>query len=179
MTIEPETKSWTWVLQQQCEECGFDARSCLPGEIGRLSRKATEPWAAFMAHPSVRARPREDCWSALEYACHVRDAFRLGVYRVNRMLQEDDPRFDNWDQDETAVAERYDLQDPEVVAGEVFSAGNAFADLYDTITGDQWGRPGVRSDGSSFTVDSFGRYFLHDIVHHVVDVQRGFAILAL
>lgn len=58
------------------------------------------------------------------------------------------------------------------------SAGTAFADLYDTITGDQWSRPGVRSDGSSFTVDSFGRYFLHDIVHHVVDVQRGFAILA-
>lgn len=178
MTIEPETKSWTWVLQQQCEECGFDARSCRPGEIGGLSREATEPWAAFMAHPSVRARPREDCWSALEYACHVRDAFRLGVYRVNRMLHEDDPRFDNWDQDETAVAERYDLQDPEVVAGEVVSAGTAFADLYDTITGDQWSRPGVRSDGSSFTVDSFGRYFLHDIVHHVVDVQRGFAILA-
>ena len=177
VTIEPETKSWTWVLERECEECGFDARSVPRGEIGRLSREATEPWPAFMAHPSVRARPHEACWSALEYGCHVRDAFRLGVYRVTRMMQEDNPRFDNWDQDVTAVAERYDLQDPTTVGGEILAAGNAFADLYDTVTVDQWNRPGLRSDGSPFTVDSFGRYFLHDIVHHVVDVQRGFAIL--
>ncbi len=177
MTIEPETKNWTWVLQRKCEECGFDTPSCPPGEIGRRAREATDPWPAFMAHPSAAARPHEDRWSALEYACHVRDAFRLGVYRVGRMLHEDNPRFDNWDQDETAVAERYDLQDPTTVGGEVLVAGHAFADLYDTVVGPQWGRPGLRSDGSPFTVDSFGRYFLHDIVHHVVDVQRGFAIL--
>ena len=104
----------------------------------------------------------------------MRDVFRLGVHRVQRMLQEDDPKFENWDQDRTAVAEHYELQDPLVVGGEITAAGSALAELYDTVQTDQWQRPGLRSDGSAFTIDSFGRYFLHDPMHHIFDVQRGF-----
>ena len=174
MTIEPETKSWIWVLERKCEECGFDTRTFPVEDIAQLSREAAEPWPALLGHPMVRGRPQDDCWSGLEYGCHVRDVFRLGVYRVHRMLQEDDPRFENWDQDETAVADRYDVQDPLVVAGELLSAATALADLYDTVQGPQWQRPGLRSDGSPFTVDSFGRYFLHDPMHHIFDVQRGY-----
>ncbi len=178
MTIEPETKNWTWVLERKCDECGFDTRSFPPEEIGRLSRLAAEPWPELLAHPLARVRPDATCWSALEYGCHVRDVFRLGCYRVGRMLHEENPRFDNWDQDETAVAERYDLQDPVTVAVEILAEADALADVYDTVTPDQWNRPGMRSDGSPFTVESFGRYFLHDPMHHIVDVRRGFDVLS-
>jgi DinB family protein len=174
VTIQPDTKNWTWVLERPCDECGFDTRSFPPNEIGRLFRESAEPWPALLAHRLVRVRPNDDSWSALEYGCHVRDVFGLGLYRVRRMLQEDDPQFDNWDQDETAVSERYDMQDPLAVADEVLAAAAALADMYDTVTGDQWSRPGLRSDGSPFTVESFGRYFLHDPMHHIVDVRRGF-----
>jgi hypothetical protein len=40
------------------------------------------------------------------------------------------------------------------------------------VQGDQWDRPGRRSDGASFTVDSIARYYLHDIEHHLWDVRR-------
>ena len=177
MTIEPDTKNWTWVLERGCEECGFDILSFPRQAIGDLLREAAAPWPRFLAHPLARERPDNVTWSALEYGCHVRDVFRLGLYRVNRMLKEDDPRFDNWDQDETAVADRYDLQDPIVVADEVAEAAAAFADVYDTVGADQWSRPGLRSDGSPFTVESFGRYYVHDLMHHIVDVRRGFETL--
>ena len=177
MTIEPETKNWTWVLERACEECGFDTRPFPNAQIGPLSREAARPWPALLADPLVRVRPRDDCWSGLEYGCHVRDVFRLGSIRLGRMLREDDPRFANWDQDETAVAERYDLQDPAQVSEEILVAATELADLYDTVLPDQWQRPGLRSDGAAFTVESFGRYFLHDPMHHIVDVQRGFEAL--
>jgi hypothetical protein len=177
VTIEPETKNWTWVLERECEECGFDTQSFPPEQIGPMSRDAGEPWPALLAHPLVRVRPTEYCWSALEYGCHVRDVFRLGSYRLERMLNEDNPRFANWDQDATAVAERYDIQEPSVVADELVAAATALADLYDTVAPDQWQRPGLRSDGSRFTVESFGRYFLHDPMHHILDVRRGFEAL--
>ena len=177
MTIEPETKNWTWVLERACEECEFDTQSFPPEEIGALSRDSAQPWPALLAHPLARLRPSEDIWSALEYGCHVRDVFRLGSYRLGRMLSEDDPRFANWDQDETAVAERYELQDPLEVADELMAAASAYADLYDTVTPDQRQRPGLRSDGSRFTVESFGRYILHDPMHHIVDVRRGYEAL--
>ena len=95
------------------------------------------------------------------------------------MLSEDDPQFDNWDQDETAVADRYDQQEPTVVADELADAAAAFAVVYDRVGADQWGRPGLRSDGSPFTVESFGRYYLHDLMHHLVDVRHGFEVLEI
>jgi hypothetical protein len=176
MTIEPETKSWTWVLERECEDCGFDSRAFPAAETAGRLRDAAAPWPEFLADPNVGVRPRDDTWSALEYGCHVRDVYRMGSYRLGRMLLEDDPRFDNWDQDETAVAERYDLQSPAQVTDELMAAATQLADLYDTVGEAQWRRPGMRSDGSPFTVDSFGRYVLHDLVHHLVDVRQGYEL---
>jgi hypothetical protein len=53
------------------------------------------------------------------------------------------------------------------------AAADVLADLYGTVGMDQWARPGTRSDGLRFTIESFGRYFVHDLVHHIVDVQRA------
>ncbi len=43
-----------------------------------------------------------------------------------------------------------------------------FAGLAD----EQWSRTGRRSDGASSTVASCARYSLHDVVHHLHDVQE-------
>jgi hypothetical protein len=87
------------------------------------------------------------------------------------MLAEDDPYYENWDQDVTAVEERYGEQDPAVVAQELAAAGDELAALFAGVRGDGWARTGRRSDGAAFTVDSIGRYYLHDIEHHLWDVQ--------
>ncbi len=42
-----------------------------------------------------------------------------------------------------------------------------------SVRGDQWERPGRRSDGASFTVETFARYMIHDPVHHLWDVAHG------
>ena len=82
----------------------------------------------------------------------------------------DAPTFDNWDQDETAVADRYGEQDPATVAGEVTSAGASFARAYAQVPDDGWERTGIRSNGSEFTVLTLGQYGLHDLRHHLWDV---------
>ncbi len=123
--------------------------------------------------PDAVARPRPATWSTLEYGCHVRDVFRIFDVRIVRMLQEDDPLFENWDQDETALAGRYGEQQPRRVADELEVAGGALADHFDQLGVDDWSRPGRRSDGASFTVDSLSRYMLHDGVHHLHDVAPG------
>jgi hypothetical protein len=91
--------------------------------------------------------------------------------RLELMLHEDHPTFANWDQDETALAERYWEQDPAVVATEVTESGEALADAYSRVGDGDWRRTGVRSNGSTFTVESLGRYVLHDLFHHVYDVR--------
>ncbi len=133
-----------------------------PGERGRLAGTARRPDAT--------RRPRPDKWSPLEYGCHVRDVLKLYDYRLGLMLTEDDPLYPNWDQDETAIADRYDTQDPATVADELAAAAEAIADRFGTLSAAQWERPGRRSDGAAFTVETFGRYFVHDPVHHLHDV---------
>jgi hypothetical protein len=74
VTILPDTKDWTWVLDRPCPECDYDAE-----------------------------------------------------------------------------------QDPGDIASELAIAAAALADR--------------RSDGASFTVDTFSRYMLHDVEHHLWDVR--------
>jgi hypothetical protein len=108
-------------------------------------------------------------WSPLEYGCHVRDVFRIFDHRLRRMLADDVPHFENWDQDAWAVADRYDVQEPAVVAQVLRAHADALAATYATVA--DWSRRGVRSDGAEFTVDSFTRYLLHDPLHHLADVN--------
>jgi hypothetical protein len=170
VTIIPDTKDWTWVLTRPCAECGLDTRSLQTAELPAMIRANAGAWRVPLAAPDAGRRPRPDKWSPLEYGCHVRDVFRLFGYRLSLMLTEDDPLFPNWDQDETAVSDRYREQDPGVVSGELVSAADVLATSFAGVTGAQWSRPGRRSDGASFTVETFGRYFIHDPVHHLYDV---------
>ena len=170
MTIVPESKDWTWVLRRPCPECGLDTSSFAREEIPALVLANAAGWQAPLAAADAAARPRPDKWSALEYGCHVRDVLRLYDYRLGLMLSQDNPLYPNWDQDETAVAERYETQDPATVAAELTAAAQQVAASFAALTAGQWARPGRRSDGASFTVETFGRYFVHDPLHHLYDV---------
>ena len=170
MTITPDTKDWTWVLDDVCPECGYDGRRVEATDVASRVRASVPVWREALSAPGAAVRPAQDRWSPAEYACHVRDVHRLYTERLTLMLSEGDPAFANWDQDVTAVEERYDLQDPAVVSVELAAASEAMAAAYDGVRDDQWLRTGERSDGAHFTIDSFARYFLHDIEHHLWDV---------
>jgi len=169
--IVPDTKDWTWTLERPCPDCGFDASALPAGDIASTTLDSTAPWATVLQRPGATHRPAPGVWSPLEYACHVRDVCRVFDGRVALMLAEDSPRFANWDQDETAVADRYGEQDPAVVRVELQEAAAAVSARFGEVHDDQWDRTGLRSDGSEFTVLTLGQYFLHDLAHHLVDVR--------
>lgn len=172
--IEPDTKDWTWVLGEPCPECGFDTATLDLATTGSEIRRIGVRFGELLADPRATVRPDEQHWSATEYACHVRDVFRLFDTRLGLMLTQDDPLFANWDQDVTAVEDDYASQDPSRVAEELVAAGEVIAASFEAVTDDQRSRVGRRSDGAVFTVDSFTRYFLHDPIHHVWDVEQGY-----
>jgi hypothetical protein len=177
MPIVPDDKNWTWVLERACPDCGFDASSFDATTTAVAIEANAALWPSLVDHPHAADRPDDHTWSAVEYACHVRDVYRLYLYRLDLMLSDDDPQFPDWDQDATAVAEHYDRQDADSVVGELRAAAGMLAARFLTVSGAQWTRTGRRSDGAAFTVDSFARYLLHDPVHHVWDVQRGYETL--
>lgn len=171
MPIVPDEKDWTWVLTRPCPECSFDAStvtpSTVPGSIGSMLPR----WRAVLRRPNAAERPNEHTWSALEYACHVRDVFSLFDQRLNLMLDSDEARFDNWDQDQTAVDKDYANADTAVVSAELTAEGKQAAESFAAVRESEWGRRGLRSNGSEFTVLTLSQYFLHDVTHHLHDVD--------
>ncbi|MGH3245495.1 MAG: DinB family protein, partial [Trebonia sp.] len=137
MTIVPDEKDWTWVLRRPCPECGLDTSSFAREDVPAMIRANAAAWRVPLGAADAARRLRPGKWSALEYGCHVRDVLRLYDYRLGLMLSEDDPLYPNWDQDETAIADRYDAQDPVVVLGELVSSAEAVAALLEAFSGAQ------------------------------------------
>lgn len=136
-----------------------------------MVRANAAEWQVVLTGPGdARLRPSAGKWSPLEYGCHVRDVLRLYDYRLRLMLTQVGPQYPNWDQDATALADHYDQQTPAVVADELAKAAETVASRFESLSAEQWARTGSRSDGAHFTVETFGRYFVHDPVHHLYDV---------
>ncbi|MET8776281.1 DinB family protein [Nocardia sp. NPDC004654] len=192
MPIVPDVKNWTWVLERACPECGFAAAAIDYEQVPSLARDSADRLRAVLDRPDARQRPDESTWSPLEYAAHVRDVCRIFAYRaaITARTAAVDPRvpafdargltpeetpdglpvFSNWDQDETAIADRYDSQEPAAVSGELALAAEAAARAFEVVPAADRGLRVRRGDGSIFTVDSLAKYFVHDLVHHVHDV---------
>ena len=183
MEPQPDTKDWTWTLTRRCDQCGLSTAEIDPADFAERAFIAAEEWVQILrSSPAVSARPQPDVWSPLEYGAHVRDVYRLYEARLAQMLSEDTPTFANWNQDETAIRERYKEQDPEVVADELEAAAQRFVARIQSLKPEQYGRGGIRSDGVKFTLLTLIQYFLHDVIHHLWDVtgqQDAAASLAL
>jgi hypothetical protein len=172
--IMPDTKDWTWVLERACLECGFDASVCSASEVARLVRENATAWRLLLEDGSIRPGRLDDSkWSSLEYACHVRDVYRRYKARIDLMLDEDDPLFANWDQDRSALEDRYEEQDPVVAVTDLVASAEVLAAELDGLSEAAWVRPGRRGDGASFTVDTISRYMAHDPIHHLWDVTNS------
>ena len=104
----------------------------------------------------------------------MRDVCRIYNERLLLMVYEDDPLYANWDQDATAIEARYSEQDAVVVDRELRAAAAALAATFDAAAEGSpavWDRTGRRSDGASFTITTFSQYLVHDLVHHLWDID--------
>ena len=92
----PDDKDWTFVLDRICPECGFSPPTSTPATWPHSCMPRPRPGRRCW-WPDAGVRPAPQVWSPLEYACHVRDLLGVFAARVELMLTEDLPTFENWD----------------------------------------------------------------------------------
>jgi cystathionine beta-lyase len=171
VTITPDTKDWTWVVQRRCEQCGFDPAAVDRETLPERMRDCAARWPGLLLrHDDPARRPDPGTWSPLEYAAHVRDVAGVMHERLGLILGGDDPTFPDWDQDRAAVDGRYGELDPATVLGQLALGWEQLAAAYDAVPDDAWELTGRRGDGASFTAYTLGLYALHDLEHHAQDV---------
>ncbi len=144
-----------------------------------MIRTNIDEWRRLLDSPveTLLTRPDEATWSALEYACHVRDVYELLAYRLDRLAHEDHPLFEDWHPDRIAAARDYPVERrPDQVVEQL--ARNAVRVVTHAVamSPDGWQRT-ARADGLVFTAGWLSTYLTHDVIHHVADVERGLARL--
>jgi hypothetical protein len=170
-----DTKDWTVVLRQVCDECSHDVGNIAPDDLAEVLFDGVDGWHDVLNGDHVDparlvTRPAPQTWSPVEYGSHVADVIDVFQQRIFLMLTEDNPTFASFDP-EAAVA-GYAGRSPAETAARIAGAANRIGDVFSSLAPHLWDRPGVRGDGASFTVLSISRYLLHDMLHHLFDVRR-------
>lgn len=165
----------------RCSECEFVyddvPRDRIALEVRRRGREHGNKLLDLVRaghDEALRAHPIEGMWSALEYACHVRDMLDVQRSRVELAQIEVNPDFVPMGRDERAVTDRYNEQDPIVVGHQVTDAAAALGDVLAGLDDEGWGRSGVYHWPETATRDMtwVGRHTVHELAHHALDVDR-------
>jgi DinB family protein len=177
LTERPEELGARW-QSERCPECAFEPEKFgpadLPAAVGGLGRRYRAPLERLLPGETtdiLRAHPLPDTWSALSYACHVRDVLVLFDGRIGRMLTEVNPDLGWWDHEAAVKDDGYDTQDPAEVAQALGANANGLAATLSGVPERAWGRTGRRV-GETFTVLGAARFVLHEGHHHLLDIGR-------
>ena len=165
-----------------CEECGYDYGEVAPDEavagIRELGRRFEAPLTRGLKGETLddllRAHPVEGTWSALEYACHMRDVLSVQRHRVTKALVEDDYTPTPMDRDGRVARDGYNEQDAAVVLTDLTANAIALADTFDALTPEQWARTMTYNYPvrEVRTIEWVAVHTLHEGKHHLLDVGR-------
>ncbi len=161
----------------RCHDCGFDYEDDADGEVAsRLGELATLfGIAVTRAGEGARTRPEPEVWSALEYACHVRDVLAVQRERLDRAVAEHHPALESRGMFRWADERRYGEQDPSLVIRQLRTNAEALATAVDALQPDDWERPLVYGypQPTDRTIRWFLRHTVHEGVHHLADAHRS------
>jgi hypothetical protein len=160
----------------RCNECDFVYDELPEKQIGAALRHLVPQYGTVLGSNPVKlqAHPIEGVWSALEYACHVRDVFEVQRERVELALAKDEPSFEPMGREERVVNDRYNEQDPTDVERELAVAARALAEMFDRLNPDELARRGVYNwpERAPRTIAWIGRHTVHEGRHHLRDIEH-------
>ncbi len=101
-----------------------------------------------------RCRPSPDEWSILEVCCHLRDYAQIEGQRVRRLVEEDEPALEGWDEQELARERQYAEDDPHRVRTALCAFWGGLAYQLEGLTDEQWERGGTHPEIGRVSVRS-------------------------
>jgi hypothetical protein len=161
-----------------CEQCKFCYDDVATDEIaGRLQAGPAGYRAALsLASPgAIRRRPEPEVWSALEYACHVRDVLLIQRDRAVLAQVEELPSVARMHRDERVSLCGYADQDPGDVLAQLDMAADLCAKVFGRLDESAWSRRLIYNWPTAAERDLrwLGRHTVHEVEHHLGDVAAA------
>src|SRR6266571_7372830 len=111
-------------------------------------------------------------WSAAEIVHHLADSETTSAMRLRRLLVEDHPLIQGYDQD--AFAARLNYNNREIApALEAFRSTRATtAQLFDLMSEDDWRREGTHSESGAYTPEGWLQIYAAHAHNHADQIRR-------
>ena len=157
-----------------CSQCGYDYESLARPQLTQaLGEETAGVLTEFFSVGELHARPDPEVWSALEYACHVRDVLEVQRHRVKLAQSEDVPAFAPMGRDERVASLSYATQDPDCVAADLAANAHSLMETLEDLSTDGWRRTGIYNYPvpAERSVEWIIRNTIHELVHHRQDIR--------
>ena len=142
--------------------------------IAQYSAGYREVEAALAGFPpgSVAAHPFPGKWSAREIVHHLSDSESISAQRLRRLISEERPVIQGYDQEVWAVLLRYNLRD-HTPALELFRAVRATtAQLLPELSEEDWQRAGWHTQSGLYTASHWLQIYAAHAHNHAAQITR-------
>ncbi|GFG98580.1 methyltransferase type 12 [Mycobacterium timonense] len=163
-------------MTEPCAGCNFTydlRRAAAAGDD--LRALATEAVVLLSNNRiDVRARPRPDVWSPLEYACHLRDVLLVQRERVLAARRTNGAECASMGREERAEHDGYNEQDPADVARQLADAAALFSNVLARFSADDWDRTVIYHypETHERSLRWVAVHTVHELQHHLLDIRR-------
>ncbi|HYR76495.1 MAG TPA: DinB family protein [Pyrinomonadaceae bacterium] len=120
----------------------------------------------------LTAHPIPGKWSAAEIVHHLADSETTSAIRLRRLLVEDNPLIQGYDQDAFAARLNYNKRDMGPALDAFRSARATTAQLLDSMSDDDWRREGTHSESGSYTAEDWLAIYAAHAHNHASQIGR-------
>jgi len=142
--------------------------------IAQYKAGADEVTAALegFPHDQLTAHPIEGKWSAAEIVHHLGDSETTSGLRLRRLLSEDHPLIQGYDQDVYAKELRYNQREMGPSLDLFRSTRACTAQLFDFMTDEDWRREGTHSESGSYSAEDWLKIYAAHAHNHAAQIRR-------
>ena len=129
---------------------------------------------ALEAFPSdsLTAHPLAGKWSAAEIVHHLADSETTSGLRLRRLLVEDRPLIQGYDQDAYANSLNYNRRDIAPALEAFRSARATAAQLFEFMTEEDWHKEGTHSESGSYSSEDWLKIYAAHAHNHAAHIRR-------
>ena len=148
-----------------------DTRRALIEKYRQGSRVVSEALRGI-SERELDARPAPGKWSPREIVHHLADSEMTSAIRFRRLIAEEQPTIQGYDQDEFSRRLFYDR--PIRASLDAFRAAReTTAEILDQLTEAQWSREGTHSESGRYTVEDWLKIYAEHAHNHAQQITRA------
>jgi len=120
----------------------------------------------------LTARPIAGKWSAAEIVHHLADSETTSGLRLRRLLAEDHPLIQGYDQDTYAARLNYNRREIGPSLEAFRGARSSTAQLFDFMSDEDWRREGTHSESGSYSAEDWLKIYAAHAHNHAAQIRR-------